>query len=142
MLRYGIQMALMLGVAFYAWRRGGWPERVAASAFLLQEALDRAFHLLVAAPKYLELDLWHMSLDLALLGTLVWLALRAPRVWPLWLASIQLVATLGHFLRSIEVEMPQAVYWAMTTAPSYLLILVLAAGTYLNDRERANRLPT
>ncbi|WP_195908634.1 hypothetical protein [Novosphingobium sp. Gsoil 351] len=142
MLRYLLQMALMLAVAAYAWRRGGQPERVAAAAFVSQEVVDRAFHLLVAAPNYREVDLWHMSLDLALLGTLVWLALRAPRVWPIWLASVQLVATLGHFLRIIEVETPPVVYWAIATAPSYLLILLLAVGTYLNDRTRNPRLTT
>ena len=142
MERYLIQMALLLAAAVYAWRRGGWPERAAAAALVAQAAIDRGYHLFVAAPQYRELDLWHMSLDRALLAVTVWLALRAQRVWLLWLASLQVISALGHVLRVLEVDMPVVVYWTTTAAPSYLQILLLAVGTRLNDRLRPDRLPT
>ena len=130
MERYLIQMAFLLAAAVYAWRRGGWPERAVAAALVAQAAIDRGYHLFVAAPQYRELDLWHMSLDLALLAVTV------------WLASLQVISALGHVLRVLEVDMPVVVYWTTTAAPSYLQILLLAVGTRLNDRLRPDRLPT
>lgn len=136
MLRYFLQVALLAIVATYAWRRGGWPERAAAAALVAMLAIDRAYHLLVQAPQYRQFDLWHMSLDIALLAALIVLALRAPRVWLLWLASFQLISTLGHILHALGVTMPVVIYWLMTAASSYFQILLLAVGTYLNDRKR------
>ena len=138
MVRYLFQVVLLLAVAAYAWRRGGWPERTAAVALVVVASVDRAYHALVDAPQFRELDIWHMSLDLALLSVTVGLALRAPRVWVLWLASLQMISALGHFLHLLQVAMPPLVYGIMTVAPSYLQILLLAIGTYLNDRLRLN----
>lgn len=136
MVRYLFQVGLLLAVAIYAWRRGGWPELAAAVALSAMFLVDALYHALVRAPEWREVSLWHMSLDLTLLAVLVVLALRAPRVWTLWLASLQLVAALGQVLRLLELEMPVRVYWAMTAAPSYCQILLLAAGICLNDRRR------
>lgn len=136
MVRYLVQVGLLLAVAIYAWRRGGWPERAAAAALATMFLVDALYHALVRAPEWREVSLWHMSLDLAMLVALVALALRAPRVWTLWIASFQLVSAFGQLLRLLEVEMPVRVYWAMTAAPSYCQILLLAAGIYLNDRRR------
>ena len=142
MVRYLFQVGLLLAVALYAWRRGGWPERAAAAALAAMFALDAAYHWLDRAPQWREVSLWHMSLDLALLAALVGLALRAPRIWTLWLASFQLVSALGQILRLFEVAMPVRVYWAMTAAPSYCQILLLAAGIYLNDQRRGDSATT
>ena len=139
MVRYLVQMALLLAVAVYAWRRGGWSERVAAATLVAPAAIDRIYHLAVASPQYRQVDLWHVSLDLAMLAAMVWLAMRAPRVWLLWLASLQLISALGHFLHVLELAMPIEVYWLMTIAPSYLQILLLGVGTYRNDRFRADK---
>lgn len=139
MARYLFQVVLLLAVATYAWRRGGWPERATAAGLVASLAIDRAYHVLVNAPQYRQLDLWHMSLDVLMLAGTVWLALRAPRVWLLCLASLQVVSALGHVLRVLEVDMPVVVYWLMTVAPFYLQILLLAAGTYLNDRHTPGR---
>lgn len=140
MARYLIQVAMLLAATAYAWRRGGWPEWVAAAILGAMFAIDRLYHFLVAAPQYRQLDLWHMSLDLVVLAAIVALALRAPRTWLLWMASLQLISALGHGLHVLEVGMPWLVYWTMTTAPSYMQILLLAAGTFLNDpRRRARR---
>ena len=136
MVRYLVQVGLLLAVAIYAWRRGGWPELAAAAALATMFLVDALYHALVRAPEWRDVSLWHMSLDLVMLTALVSLALRAPRVWTLWLASFQLVSALGHVLRLLELDMPVRVYWAMTAAPSYCQILLLAVGIFLNDRRR------
>ena len=133
MVRYLVQMAMLLAVAGYAWRRGGWPEQAVAGLLVAIVVVDRLFHWLVVSPQYRQLDLWHLSLDLVMLAVVAVIALRAARVWPLWIASLQVISTLGHFLNAIGATMPLQVYWVMTTAPSYLQIFLLAMGTWLND---------
>ena len=137
--RFLVQVCLLALVSLFAWRRGGGPEKAAAVALLASLAIDQTYHALVAAPLYRQLDLWHMSLDVAMLAVMVGLALRSPRVWLLWMASLQTISALGHVLHVIELAMPVVVYWAMITAPSWLQILLLAAGTYLNDQRRQVR---
>lgn len=139
MARFIFEVCFLAITAFYAWRRGGWPERAAAAALVALLAIDQAYHALAVAPQYREVDLWHMSLDVAMLAAIVGLALRAPRVWLLWLASLQTISALGHLLHLLEVAMPPQVYWSMTAAPSYLQIALLGVGTFLNDRFRADK---
>lgn len=142
MARLLFQICFLVLVSVYAWRRGGWPEKAVAGALLALLAIDQAYHVLVEAPQFRQLDLWHMILDIAMLAVTVWLALRAPRVWLLWLASLQTISALGHIIQVIGVEMPVVVYWAMITAPSWLQISLLAVGTYLNAQKYPHSQPT
>ena len=134
MARYLFQVGWLLAAALYAWRRGGWPEKAAAALLVAQYAIDRAYHFLFPAPIYLSLDRWHLSLDLFTLGATIVLALRAQRIWTLWFASTQLVASAGHLLRGIDAAMPTLIYQIMVIAPSYLMIALLWTGTALHHR--------
>lgn len=89
---YGV---LMWTVTVYAFRRGGWMERIAAAGTMIGSYLSAV----VVSP---DDDMFrHVEVKMALvdfgLFMLLWCnALSSKRFWPLWLASIQGVVVLAH----------------------------------------------
>ena len=69
------------------WRRrsssaGSWP--------------TLAYHLAFGPSGFEQVDPVHLVLDGGELVAIVWLALRANRMWPLWAAAAQLICVSGH----------------------------------------------
>jgi hypothetical protein len=57
------------------------------------------------------------------------LALRAPRYWPLWASSLQLLSLIAHLVRFLEFKIAPVTYAVMKTGPSYLLMMCLIVGS-------------
>ena len=98
MVRFLLFLTLLSVVAIYAWRRGGWPEKAAATGLVLQVAVDQAYHLLsgTRGGDFTDVHLWHFFLDLALFGFVIYIALRADRFWPLWLGGTMIIMLIAH----------------------------------------------
>ena len=75
-----------------------------------------------------------MFVDLAVFVGFLWVALRSERFWPLWMAGLQLTAILGHVLKAIDVELFARAYAAALVFWAYPMLLVLAIGTWRNQR--------
>lgn len=132
MARYLLQLSLMALAVLYAWARGGSPERAAATAIASMYILDPAYHALWGNVEvYGELNVGHLVIDGLVLAILAWIALRANRIWPLWLVSVQIIAVIGHLLRWMSTEIDPLVYALFTRFPSYLQIALLFVGTAL-----------
>jgi hypothetical protein len=132
MTRYLIQLSLMILAFLYAWIRGAAPERAAAAVVGSMFLLDPAYHAIWGqVTVYQEVNLGHLVIDLWLLGALLALALKANRIWPLWLVSVQIIAVIGHFLRWFSTAIDPLVYALFTRNTSYLQIALLFVGTAL-----------
>lgn len=123
--------------AFAAYSRGGPPERFAA-VFLAGPVLaDAVYHLLFGPSGFDRVDPWHVFLDLTILGFVMWLALRANRVWPLFVAAAQLLSVTGHIAVIVQPDGMRRAYWAMTQLPQYIQLTALLAGAAAHaKRER------
>ena len=133
-MRYWLQLGLALLVVAYCWRKGGQPERAAATVLPMMYLLDPIYHAIWGqVTTYDRINLGHLVIDTAALMAFVAIALRANRLWTIWLASAQLIAVLSHFLRGIAPMNPW-VYAAMNRGPSWLEIALLFAGTALYQR--------
>ena len=137
-MRVYFQYALLVVAAFYAWRRGEWPEKAVAATLIAILLADFPVHWVFGWADYNQLHVGHAAIDVAGTIALLAIALKADRIWTLFAASAQLVALAVHPLRMIALPMDPLVYAVMTRAPFYLLILTLLFGTWLHD-QRARR---
>lgn len=137
MLRYIIAMSLLTLVTVYAMRKGGSPERAAALILVGLPLADLIYHALSGEQGiYHSVDIVHAGIDLVALVAIVWLALIADRFWTLWLGALQLIATLSHVIRALEVEMYPIVYAIIIRGPFWGQMFLVALGTWLYARRR------
>jgi hypothetical protein len=134
---YGIlALAMVFAAAFLAVARGGPPERLAAAIIVCWILSDLAYHLAFGPSGFARVDPVHLVLDGAELVAIVWLALRANRMWPLWAAAAQLICVSGHLALFMEPGMRRA-YWAMTQLPQYIQLTALVIGAVWHARRYA-----
>jgi hypothetical protein len=120
---------------FSALRWGAAPERWCAAVFVLMAIVDRLYHLLVGrATIYTSVDLGHLLIDAAAAIALVWVALWANRIYPLWLAAFQGLAVVSHFTREASAAIGKLAYAFLSYAPSLFQIAILALGIGLHAR--------
>lgn len=137
MWRAYLQAALFLAALVLAWRYGQAPERLCAAILVAT---------LVALRIIVTIRIWHapanffgsVNVEFFLLDVLtavafIAVALRANRIYPLWLSSIQLIAVTSHFAAGLKTSAPVA-YAVMNIGPSYLLVLIVLAGIYAQHR--------
>lgn len=135
MLRVFLYFLLLTGVAAYAMSRGRQDERIAALTCVVASVASLA--LLVTRPAYYSsFELGVALIDLAALATFVWLALRSDRFWPLWVAGLQLTSSLGHILKFVQPDLMPMVYAASLASWSYVILLIIALGTWRGRRRR------
>ena len=131
---YGIlALAMVFAAALVAVARGGPPERLAAAIIVCWIMADAAYHLVFGPSGFARVDPVHLFLDGGELVAIVWLALRANRMWPLWAAAAQLICVSGHLALFIEPGMQRA-YWAMTQLPQYIQLTALMLGAVAHAR--------
>ena len=134
----GIQVVLVLLLIVLgssaAYSRGGPPERFAAVLLAGLVLADTVYHLLFGPSGFDRVDPWHVFLDVTVLGLVVWIALRANRVWPLFVAAAQLLSVTGHIAVLLEPDGMRRAYWAMTQLPQYIQLTALLAGAWAHAR--------
>jgi len=117
--------------------RGGAPERLAASAYVM------AYCAGVWLTMYKHHAFYHMewgvlATDLGLALALGALALKANRLWTLWAVSFQIVSISGHFAKLLIPETIAPAYGIILGVWSYAAIALLIAAT-ARHRSRINR---
>jgi len=125
---------LFLGLAlavtiFWVARYGAAPERVVLQIWLVVTILDVVYHASVGQAKYNGIDLIHLVLDVGAMAGFLWVALRANRVWPLWVAALQIQPLAVHLAMMLRLPGHGMAYWMMITAPANLEFLTLLIGT-------------
>lgn len=129
-----ISIALIVVSVLVAYRRGGPPERLAATIIVSWMIADVSYHLLFGKSGFDSVDPVHVVLDGAALVAIVWLALRANRMWPLWAAAAQLMCVMSHLVAYVEPGGMRRAYWAMTQLPPYIQLVALVLGAVAHAR--------
>jgi hypothetical protein len=128
MIRIAIFVALLIGVAVFALRKGGGPERAMALILIGMFAADQILHLCMP-PRFASIDTGHLAIDMAAaLSTLV-LALVAHRFWPMLAAVLQILPLSAHVGKAADLSVHPIAYQTMQVAASWPLLLVLALAT-------------
>jgi len=133
-VRVALILALVVGGCLLAFRRGGPPERFAAAVIVCWVLTDATYHLLFGPSGFDAVDPVHVILDGAELVAIMWLALRANRMWPLWAAAAQLICVSSHLVAFVEPGGMRRAYWAMTQLPQYVQLIALVLGAVAHTR--------
>lgn len=135
MLRFYLQVALLLFVAVYAFRKGGGPERHVALILtgMLVAVIVRAA-IVGGWSQFDGVPWFKIALDVIALALILAIALRADRWWPLCVASVQLLSVLAHLLRIVDADLPPLAYAIMERWPYMIAIVITGLGTYLHHR--------
>ena len=125
---YGV---LMWAVTIYAFRRGGWAEKLAASGIIAGSYLSA---LVVSADgiKYRKVEISVVFVDLGILTLLILIALRSTKFWPLWLTAFHGVSLLAHFAPYVHAS--PYVYNRAVALWSWPMLIVLGFGIYKHHR--------
>ncbi|SEH12533.1 hypothetical protein SAMN05428974_0495 [Sphingopyxis sp. YR583] len=125
----------LLSVAVLRW--GAAPERICVATLFAVTFGDPIYHLLVQrAPVYGSVDIGHLVIDVGVALVFVGVALRANRVYPLWLAAFQLVSVLSHFAREVTDSFPKLAYGMMSYGPFYIILAIMTGGLVFHARRR------
>lgn len=129
MPRYLIFWAILLICCGYALLRGRKDERLAAAVFIAATATSVMGHL-VTDVRYYSLDISDVVIDSLVLVALVAIALTSDRFWPLWAAGFQLVGSMAHVLKMVDVTFAPWGYAVAARFWSYPILLVLFIGAW------------
>ena len=134
-LRIYLQMALLLALVLLALWRGAGPERWSALVFVGLLIVDRLYHQISGrGALYGAMDIGHFCMDLVATVAFVAIALRANRIYPLWLAGLQVTAVISHIIRAISPAIAGGAYSILMILPSYFQIVVFGVGIVLHLR--------
>jgi len=124
-LQYGACALLFL----ISLRRGAMPERILTGLFVAMPITDALYHLAMRGALYFgTINVGHFVIDVLAFAIAFAVALYANRIYPLWIAGVQLIALLSHFYRLVLGDFDLLAYQIMQTIPSYLQIAVLGCG--------------
>ena len=138
-LQSALQLSVWLLALFALWRGAG-PEKACALTLLALMAVDEVYHLAFGAYYPLDTaDPWHVFIDTAALISLLTIALRANRFYPMVLAAAQLVSVTAHLVRLTVPQMTSLSYYLLYVMPFYFAIFVLAGGLW-RHRKRFERI--
>lgn len=130
-----MQAAIVALLFLLALVRGGAPEKWCASILFAAIILARVHEVLTAGIAgtwnvggFATDELAYLLIDLLTFAALGAVALQANRIYPLWMAGVQLTALLTHIAeRTTDVIAPLA-YAILNLSTFYLAILLLAGG--------------
>ena len=129
MLPKAVFWTLLILICSYALWKGRRDERIVATACLLA-SIGTRFVISPITVRYAGLESGLLLIDMAMLATFVWIALRSDRFWPLWVAGLQLTSSMAHLLKAIEWDLLPKAYGAAAVFWSYPILLILAVGTW------------
>ena len=140
--RSALQQILLFATFGIALWRGGGPEKLCAGTFVGMWIADRVYHaILTSAVQFESVDLVHLGIDMLATAVLLKVALKANRLYPLWLTALQLAATLSHLFRAASPALQDGAYSIFIVAPSYLQIPSLAIALLLHLRRQRKHGP-
>ena len=126
-------LSLLTASCIYALYRGGAPERWVTCVIIGMGVSEPAVNFFTPLD-YTALDPGHLVIDLAgWLGFLA-IALRANRLWPFWVVSLQTIALVAHAAKLLDATIHPKAYMIMQIASSYPLLVALVIGTYCHQQ--------
>ena len=124
---------LVLQVAALRW--GDLPERLCAALLVAMVIWEILYHYVFMANFVVtDVDFGHFAMSLGAEFGYLAIALYANRVYPLWLASLQLISVLTHIARKLDEGVTGFAYQLIVIAPSYFMILIIAVGIIQHQR--------
>lgn len=130
-----LQFGLLLSTLVLSWWWGAGPERACAGVFAYMALTDKIYHWQFShGLRIAGMDPGHSIIDITCGIAFYAIALRANRLYPLCLSSLQLVAVISHFAEEMSPSIADPIYAIMIALPSYLQLPTLLIGLLLHRR--------
>jgi hypothetical protein len=106
------------------------------AAILLGMSLSSRAYLFIAGhhPILAEIDPVFFAIEIVVAAGMIAVALRANRIYPLWMAGFQIIAVFAHFARGLSDAVSPLAYIVLTVGPSYFQIIILGFGIWFHHR--------
>ena len=129
-----IYYSVLLITVAVAVRRGGPLERWAAYTALIASILTSAVN---PFPTWHDIELNIFVIDLLVLVSFWFIALRTQSFWPYWITGWQLIAIFGHIQKFMFSEILARPYSLLSVYISYpiLLLIIYASGSFSRRSE-------
>jgi hypothetical protein len=126
--------AWLLCIAALIW--GGGPERAIGLVWLVLFKIIYGVYEAIWDPIFRpeQLDIISATNDTLALVIFVIVAVKANRMYPLWIAAFQVLATLSHFANAMAEHITPIAYVILAVTPGYFQLLLLAGGLYAHMR--------
>jgi hypothetical protein len=111
-----------------AFTLGGVPERLVGLILVLASVLS----ILVKRPlqsNFTQPDMAMLLVDFVATIAIVSVALRANRIWPLWVSALMLQQVLGHVLKMAQPDLFPWLYWLVSTFWGFPVQTILMIAT-------------
>ncbi|MNS84738.1 hypothetical protein D3C86_1228540 [compost metagenome] len=125
--------AFVVLVGLFAILKGGAPEKIGASAFLLGWF---ASLLVQASGSYSGVQWGLFAIDTAVLLVFIAMVWKAPRSWPVWACALQLLTVTSHIMVMMNLSPPISAYYTVVNMTGYGIMLAIAIGTFWAWQER------
>lgn len=140
------QSALFILLFALALARGAAPERILAGTIPALLVYDHLYHAALHGGSLLwrHTDMGHVLGDTTALAVTVVVALRANRVYPLWIGAAQVIAVSAHLYRFSMSEIDRFAYDMMQFLPSYIQLVAIALGLgfHMSRQKRLGSYPS
>lgn len=120
---------LLVASCSYALWRGRTEERTIALVCIGATVASR-FAFSPLNVRYSSVETGLLLIDLLVLATFVFVALRSARFWPLWAAGLQLTSSTAHLMKAIDHSLLPVAYGAAIALWSYPILVILAVATW------------
>lgn len=131
-------LAILFLAAIGLWRGGG-PEKAIGLVLIAILSLTLTFHFLLSPGTkraFDQVDLELLVLDALAAIALAVIALKANRIYPLWVFGAQLISVATHLSRELSQIMNPLAYFLLYVLPSYIQICAYAMGIYCHLRRK------
>ncbi|GGZ09062.1 hypothetical protein [Novosphingobium colocasiae] len=135
--RASFQYGLCVALFVVALIKGAMPEKLLSGALVGAIVADLLYHAVIGSTSYANLELGHATQDIVLFAISWAIALRANRVYPLWIAGAQLISVTSHVYRAAFEHIHPVVYAVMMRLPFYVNVLALLLGLTAHIRRTA-----
>ncbi|MWV27006.1 hypothetical protein [Aurantiacibacter rhizosphaerae] len=140
--RHHLQYGIFAALALIAWFRGEAPERLIGFIFIAAIAFQILYRQINAFSPSQGIEVPLLILDCLMFAAFTPIAMRANRIYPLWILAAQLIAMAMHFQRGVLQEMAPLAYWVLVRLPSYLQMLAFAFGIRALLRRKSRGFPS
>jgi hypothetical protein len=132
-MRVLLYFLLLFLVLLYAIARGGSSERAAAVTLTLGSVLTKVLHLTKVDP-FGRVEALGVVIDALVLAAFVVLVVRSNRYWPIWIAALQLLATLAHAAKLVDPTMMRTGYAFLLAIWAYPQLALIAIGAWSHNQ--------
>ena len=133
--QYVFRTLLILSCGYALWR-GRKDERIVALVCIAATLASRLAFSPISV-RYTSVETGLLVIDMAVLASFLFVALRSQRFWPLWVAGLQLTSSMAHLMKAIDDQLMPIAYGAAIALWSYPILIILAIGTWRGQRRRA-----